>query len=114
VFTPREVAAAAAARPPTTLTINELHRRLGHVAHEAARKLMKDGLVRGVKLDESSVASICESCEWAKGTRKPIQKVRQRERASEIGEEVHSDLWGPAPVETASTQERDLRGLQEV
>jgi len=35
------------------LDINELHRRLGHVLHEAARKLVEKGLVEGVQLDKS-------------------------------------------------------------
>ena len=29
-----------------------------------------------------------------------VVKTRQGERATEFGAEVHSDLWGPAPVAT--------------
>lgn len=82
------------------LTIDELHRRMGHIAPEAAKQLVMKGLVHGIRLDESSSSSICESCEVAKMTRKAIKKVRQEPRAAAIGDEIHSDIWGPSPVET--------------
>jgi hypothetical protein len=44
------------------LSIDELHRRLGHVLHERARLLVKKGLVEGVELDMNSEATVCE-CE---------------------------------------------------
>lgn len=34
---------------------------------------------------------------YAKATRKPVRKARGGERASEFGDEIHSDVWGPAP-----------------
>src|ERR1700678_315773 len=43
---------------------------------------------------------VCESCEWEKGERKAISKIRETERHTTVGEEIHSDLWGPAPVES--------------
>lgn len=87
------------------LSIDELHRRMGHVSHSAARALVQKKLVSGIELDESSKATVCESCEWAKGVRKEIQKTRDGDRAVAIGDEVHSDLWGPAPVETINRKE---------
>jgi hypothetical protein len=83
-----------------TLSINELHRRLGHVSHERAKLLVKKGLVEGVTLEANSEVVVCESCEWAKGERKAVSKVRESERRTTVGEEIHSDLWGPAPVES--------------
>jgi transposase InsO family protein len=77
-----------------------LHRRLGHVSHERARLLVKKGLVEGVTLEADSEVVVCESCEWAKGERKEVYKVRENERRTTIGDEIHSDLWGPAPVES--------------
>lgn len=50
-------------------------------------------------LDRESEPVVCESCEWAKTTRKAIVKVKEGETCKAVGEEVHSDLWGPAPVE---------------
>ena len=82
------------------LSIDKLHRCLGHMSHERVKLLVAKGLVEGLNLDKSSEASDCESCEWAKGTRKVIVKVREGESCKVVGEEVHSDLWGPAPVES--------------
>ena len=82
------------------LSINELHRRLGHVSHERAKLLVSKGLVEGVTLETGSEVVVCESCEWAKGERKSISRIRDGERRTAIGEEIHSDLWGPAPTES--------------
>jgi hypothetical protein len=99
---PREVAASATT---DTVTIEELHQVMGHISPEVARKLVEDGLVEGVKLDESSSIQSCDSCEYAKAHRKPIRKEREEPRATEIGGEVHSDVWGPAPVQTINGRE---------
>ena len=82
------------------LMIDELHHYLGHVSHERALFLVKKDLVEGIDLDLDSKPTVCESCEWAKGERKAIVKVRESERPAAVGDEIHSDLWGPAPVET--------------
>ena len=82
------------------LSINELHRRLGHVSHERAKLVITKGLAEGLSLDRDSQPTVCESCEWAKATKKTIVKVREGERSVAVGDEVHSDVWGPAPVET--------------
>jgi hypothetical protein len=100
VFMSGSKVGAYAADTKETLSINELHRRLGHVSHERARLLVKKGLVEGVTLEAESEVVVCESCEWAKGERKAISKVRETERRTTVGEEIHSDLWGPAPVES--------------
>ena len=42
----------------------------------------------------------CKSCIYAKATHKPVAKAHEGECASTFGEEVHLDLWGPAPVAT--------------
>ena len=96
--TPSDGAHVTSARE--ALSINELHRHLGHVSHERARLLIKKGLVKGVELEANSEAVVCESCKWVKGLRKEIVKVREGERSTGIGEQVHSDLWGPAPVKS--------------
>ena len=62
--------------------------------------LVSKNLVEGVELDLASKLSICESCKWAKGERKAITKVYEGQRTTEIGGEIHLDLWGLAPVET--------------
>ena len=101
VYTSRHKASAYATEDaPQTLSVDELHRRLGHVSHDRAKLLVKKGLVEGVTLEEGSETVVCESCEWAKGNRKKMSKVREDERRTAVGEEIHSDLWGKAEVES--------------
>ncbi|KAJ3884959.1 hypothetical protein GG344DRAFT_30134, partial [Lentinula edodes] len=84
-----------------TITLDQFHRRMGHISPETARKLVAKGFVTGVKLDTSSGDEVfCESCVYAKATRKPVAKVREGDRAAEFAGEIHSDLWGPSPVAT--------------
>ena len=42
----------------------------------------------------------CESCEYAKTIKKPIKKERSAPRAANFGNEIHSDIWGPSPLES--------------
>ena len=82
------------------LTIDEFHRHLGHVSQEQAKLLVKKGLIEGVELKAGDEVRACKSCESAKGERRSVIKVREGERCSAVGDEVHSNLWGPAPVES--------------
>ena len=82
------------------LSVNKLHRRLGHVSHKRAKLLVRKGLVERVELKSDNETSVCEACESAKGERKSVTKVQEGGRCPAIGDEVHSDLWGPAPVES--------------
>lgn len=92
--------AASVEEPDEIVMVAELHRRMGHIALEAAKMLVKRGIIEGLKLDEASTISSCDSCEYGKAHRKPISKVREKAKASEVGDEVHSDVWGPSPVQT--------------
>ena len=97
------VAVAGEARE--VLTVEELHRRMGHIAPEAAKRMVSSGAVEGVEIDHTSLIQTCESCEFAKMTRKPIKKTRDDPRASKFGDRIHSDLWGPSPVQTPGHKE---------
>jgi transposase InsO family protein len=66
---------------------------------------LQKGLVTGIELDEESKPTFCESCKWGKKHRKPIQKVREDPKPKAVGDEVHSDLWGKAPVKTINGRE---------
>ena len=77
VFTTRPLKGEYAGKAKVEVSIDELHRQLGHVSHEGARMLVTKGLVEGVELDLASKPSVCESCEWAKGERKVIVRVHE-------------------------------------
>ena len=95
----------AASASTGVVTIEELHRLMGHISPEVARAMVKKGMVEGIKLDETSEIRSCDSCEYGKAHRKPIGKVRVAERAKAVGEEVHSDVWGKSPVQTINGRE---------
>ena len=50
VYATHPIEGEYAGKAKEVLTIDELHRRLGHVSHERARLLVKKGLVEGVEL----------------------------------------------------------------
>jgi hypothetical protein len=54
------------------LTINELHRALGHVVQGAIQYTVKQGLIEGIELDSASTPEFCEACTKAKATRQPF------------------------------------------
>lgn len=85
-----------------TITLDQLHCYLGHISPKTAKKLVKNGFMTSIQLEatSSTVNSFCESCVYAKATQKSIPKAREGERAKDFGGEVHSDVWGPAPVES--------------
>jgi hypothetical protein len=85
--------------------MEDLHKRMGHISLGVAKKMVEDNLVDGVKLDKSSSIWSCDSCEYTKAHRKPIRKEQESPRASNLGEKVHSDVWGPAPVQTINSRE---------
>jgi hypothetical protein len=87
------------------VTIERLHKLMGHISLEAAKALVQKGVVEGFKLDETSKISSCDSCEYGKAHRKEVKKERQFPRASNIGDEIHSDVWGPSPVKTIGGRE---------
>ena len=75
---------------------------MGHISPKIAQKLVDDGFVTGVHLEmtPSGDPFFCKSCVYAKAMRKPIPKEQEGKRAKVFGGEVHSDLWGPALVES--------------
>jgi hypothetical protein len=90
--------AYVAAVPIEHISLLALHRRLGHVATSTIRALVRGGAIEGVQLIDDGSALVCDSCEYAKTTRKPIRKEREAPLANAFGDEVHTDVWGPAPL----------------
>ena len=47
------------------LNIEQPHHYMGHISLNAAKCMVKDGLVSGIELDETPLTS-CDSCEYEK------------------------------------------------
>ena len=56
------------------ISINELHKRMGHVNHEDLRRMVEKGMITRINLDMSSKPDFCESCVKAKATHKTDRK----------------------------------------
>ena len=87
------------------VTIEKLHHLMGHISPDTVKVLVKKGIVDGFTLNESSEIKSCDSCKYGKAHRKLIGKVRVEPWASNIGDEVHSDVWGPSPIQTIGSCE---------
>ena len=87
-----------------TLTLDELHRRHGHVAHSTLKKMVSEGLITGVKL-KNEPPTPCKPCLLAKAKKKPLPNSRTGNRATKLGELVYSDVWGPATTRTVGHAE---------
>jgi hypothetical protein len=66
--------------------------------------MVDDELISGIKLKDSPVIP-CEPCLLVKAKTKPIPTSRTGKRATEFGELVYSDIWGPATTRTVGHAE---------
>ncbi len=80
------------------VNILTLHRRLGHMSLDTIQSLVRNNAVTGLHIIDDGSPFFCESCEYAKATRKTIRKERMTPLASAFGEEIHTDLWSPSPL----------------
>jgi hypothetical protein len=80
------------------VSILTLHKRLGHISLEYIRALLRNNAVQGLQVIDEGSPYLCDSCEYAKTTRKHINKERQAPKAKNFGDEIHSDVWGPSPI----------------
>ena len=83
-----------------TATQNETlqwHKKLGHVSNKDLKQIVRDELLRGVKLDTAAEIE-CETCIKGKMTRVPFQKY-DTIRTQEPLEIIHSDVCGPFEIE---------------
>ena len=94
----RPIASAAAAQEQ--VDILTIHRRLGHISANSIRDLIRANAATGLHPIDLHSPISCDSCEHAKATRKIIRKSTINPRAQAFGDEVHTDVWGPAPVKT--------------
>jgi hypothetical protein len=80
------------------VSIHTLHRRLGHISTDAIRSLVRHHAIDGIELVNDGSPIVCDSCEYAKLIRKPIRSERVAPPAKYFGAEVHTDVWGPSPI----------------
>jgi transposase InsO family protein len=92
--------ALAAAESLEHVDILTLHRRLGHISLNVIRTLIRNKAVSGIHLIDDHPSYACDSCEYAKTTRKPIQKQREGLQADSFGDEIHTDVWGWSTTES--------------
>jgi hypothetical protein len=75
------------------------HRRYGHIACSGLKRLCQENLVDGLEVNQDSPIVDCEACIQAKQVCKPFPDSID-ERSKDPGDLTHSDLWGPARVES--------------
>lgn len=90
--------AAIDTTPVKQIDIHTLHQRLGHIAADTIHALVRNHAIDGIELIDDGSPIICDSCEYAKMTRKVILKERKAPPAKRFGDEIHTDLWGPSPI----------------
>ena len=91
-------AAANQAALDESVDILALHRRLGHISVDTICALLQAGSITGVHVIDNFPPFICDSCEYAKTTCKPIRKEHIAPLAQSFGDEIHTDVWGPSPT----------------
>ena len=79
------------------MSISEAHCKLGHISHTAIKHAITSGRIARIDLDVDSKPEFCEPCAKAKSARQPFPK-KSDTRATQYGECVHWDLWGPASI----------------
>ncbi|KAG7440802.1 uncharacterized protein BT62DRAFT_877093, partial [Guyanagaster necrorhizus] len=87
---------------PYIITLNELHCLIGHLSINTAKKLIKDQLVDGLKLDKGISTSKEQYPLYLHGRimRKVMSKTRENNASERVDDQVHSDIWGPVIIET--------------
>jgi len=80
------------------VNLTMLHKCLVHITPNAIQKMVKRGIIEGIKLVDDSTTITYEACKQAKATHKEIQKEHEAPLTDVLGVEVHSDVWGPSPI----------------
>jgi hypothetical protein len=77
-----------------------LHNRFGHIGYDRLKQMIAQQKIemRMTDQDEAAVKS-CAVCKAGKLKHQPVPKVSNT-RATQVLERIHSDLWGPAPMES--------------
>ena len=87
------------ARGPQDVSIELLHKRLGHMSTPTLTKMINAGIVDGISISgKNTTDKVCETCAMSKLTKLPFPA--RTERAKQPLDLVHSDVVGPFPVLT--------------
>ena len=84
--------------PLDSVNLPTLHRKLGHILVGSIHALVHNHIISGIQLIDTPSPIVCESCEHAKVTCKPISKECSAPLAKTFGAEIHSDIWGPSLI----------------
>ena len=60
------------------LTVEELHRRMGHVTPETIKQMVSNGAFEGTKIDLAATIQHCDSCEHAKNQSRNSMKCQEQ------------------------------------
>ena len=82
------------------ITAMELHCHLGHISITSACKLVQSRAIKGIKLDPNAPKSDCKVCIYAHATCVPMSKPCISVLSQNFGDEVYTDIWGPASTST--------------
>ena len=83
------------------LDLSLWHRRLGHINYQAIKRMKRDDLVTGMKINaDFKPDPICEPCLAGKMHADPFPSTGNR--SIKPLELVHTDLHGPVPIQTNS------------
>ncbi|THH00660.1 hypothetical protein EW145_g7048 [Phellinidium pouzarii] len=81
------------------LSLSDIHWRLGHINYGYLQKMIRDGKLVGMALDETrSEEEECVPCILAKIRHTPIPHQQQSKLATAFSDHFHMDIWGPAKV----------------
>src|ERR1700683_3461217 len=82
--------------------LKQLHYLLGHLNYQAIKAMVHKGLIKGITLSRKELSitpPICAACAKGKATQASFPASKSG-HANKILGLVHSDLWGPALVQT--------------
>ena len=85
-----------------TPDVETWHRRLAHCSVQTVLDMARNGVVRGMPIDLSTLPPKCDHCIVGKQTRSSVPKVREGPKATRRLERVFVDLCGPHLVTSKS------------
>ena len=68
---------------------------MGYISPRYIKELVAKGVITGIELDKQNIPTFCTLCAKGKMTCKPIPKETTGPHATEFGEKIHTDIWGP-------------------